>query len=130
MPVEPEPSLLLEERSTVDCTSPEELRKELASRIQDIEGATVHKATFTIFVNYEKVDLSGYPSALRGSLSGPGGLEVQLKITCPGPMDKAEVETRCESLPVFPNAYYQARLSLETKTSSEIDDFEDMDGDS
>jgi len=126
----PEPSISLEERNTIACNSPEELRKEIAVRIQDIEGSAVHRAMFTIFVNYENVDLAGYPSALRGSLSGPGGLEVQLKITCPGPMDKAEVESRCESLPVFPNASYQARLSLETKTSSETDDFEDMDDDS
>jgi len=126
----PEPSISLEERNTTACNSPEELRKEIAARTQDIEGSAVHKAMFTIFVNYENVDLAGYPSALRGALSGPGSLEVDIKITCPGPMDKAEVETRCESLPVFPNASYQARLSLETKTSSETDDFEDMDDDS
>jgi len=123
----PEPSISLEERNTISCTSPEELRKEIAVRIQDIEGSAVHKAIFTIFVNYDNVDFSGYSSALRGALSGPGGLEVQLKITCPGPMDKAEVESRCEALPRFTDASYQARLSLETKTSSETDDLENMD---
>jgi len=123
----PEPSISLEERNTIACTSPEELRKEIAARIQDIEGSAVHKAMFTIFVKYENVDLAGYPSALRGALSGPGSLEVDLKITCPGPMDKAEVESRCEALPGFTNAFYQARLSIETRTSSEMDDFENMD---
>ena len=92
-----------------------------------MQGSAVHKAIFTIFVNYENVDFSGYPSTIRGNLSGPGGLEVQLKITCPGPMDKAEVEARCEALPRFTDASYQARLSIETKTSSETEDFENMD---
>jgi hypothetical protein len=123
----PKPSVSLEERNTISCTSPEELRKEIAVRIQGIEGSAVHKAIFTVFVNYDNVDFSGYSSALRGALSGPGGLEVQLKITSPGPMDKAEVESRCEALPRFTDASYQARLSIETKTSPETDDSENMD---
>ncbi len=122
-----QPSVSLEGRSTIACSSPEELRKETAARIQDIEGSAVHKAMFTIFVNYENIDLAGYPSALRGALSGPGSLEIELKITCPGPIDKAEVEARCEALPRFADASYQARLSIETKTSSETDDLEDVD---
>ena len=112
-PIVPMPSVSLEERSTIACRSPEELRKEIAIRIQDIDGPGIQKATFNIFANHEDVELTGYPSTLRGALTGPGSLEVQLKITCPGPMDKAEVETRCESLPRFDNATYQARLSIE-----------------
>lgn len=122
-----QPSMSMEGRSTIACTSPEELRKEIAVRIQDIEGSAIHKVIFTIFVNYENVDLAGYSSALRGALSGPGSLEVELKITCAGPMDKAEVEARCEELPRFTGASYQARLSIETNKSLETNDFENMD---
>ena len=124
--ITPVPTISLEPRSTIVCQSPEELRKEIATRIQDIEGSRIREVIFTIFVNYEDVDLAGYPSALRGALSGIGSLEVQLKITCPGLMDKAEAETRCESLPRFSNASYQARLSIETKPSLSISDSEDM----
>lgn len=127
IPTEPEPQpgipippVSLEERSTIACRSPEELRKEIAGKIQDIDGAAFQKITFSIFANYEDIELTAYPSTLRGALTGHGGLEVQLKITCPGPMDKVEVESRCESLPRFDNANYQARISIEKKTSSQM----------
>ncbi|NVM22708.1 MAG: hypothetical protein HWN68_13125 [Desulfobacterales bacterium] len=125
-PIPPGPSVTVEERSTIACRTREELRKQIATRIQDMEGAEIHKAVFNIFANHEDVDLAGYPSTLRGALTGLGSVEVQLKITCPGPMDKAEVETRCESLPKFDNANYQARLSIETKASSEIGESSNM----
>ena len=128
-PIVPMPSVSLEERSTIACHSPEELRKEIATRVQDIEGPGIQKATFSIFANHEDVELTGYPSALRGALTGPGSLEVQLKITCPGPMDKAEVETRCELLPRFDNANYQARISIETETVSQIGDSNNLEND-
>jgi hypothetical protein len=128
-PIVPMPSVSLEERSTIACRSPEELRKEIATRVQDIEGPGIQKAVFSIFANHEDVDLTGYPSTLRGALTGPGSLEVQIKITCPGPIDKAEVETRCESLPKFENATYQARLSIETKRSSQRRDCNNMGND-
>ena len=125
--IAPEPSLSLEERSTISCTSIEELREQVAVKIQDIENPTIHKVEFTVFANYENEDLSGHPSTLRGGLNGQGSLEVQIKISCPGPMDKAEVETRCESLPRFNNAFYQARLHLETNTSLETDNCDTTD---
>ncbi len=128
-PIVSMPSVSLEERSTIACHSPEELRKEIATRVQDIEWPGIQKATFSIFANHEDVELTGYPSALRGALTGPGSLEVQLKITCPGPMDKAEVETRCELLPRFDNANYQARISIETETVSQIGDSNNLEND-
>jgi len=128
-PIVPMPSVSTEERSTIACRSPEELRKEIATRIQDIEGPDIQNATFNIFANYQDVELMGYPSSLRGALTGPGSLDVQLKITCQGPMDKAEVETRCESLPKFDNATYRARLSVETKTSSQMGNSNNMEND-
>lgn len=128
-PIVPMPSVSTEERSTIACRSPEELRKEIATRIQDIEGPDIQNATFNIFANYQDVELMGYPSSLRGALTGPGSLDVQLKITCQGPMDKAEVETRCESLPKFDNATYRARLSVETKTSWQMGNSNNVEND-
>ena len=108
--------------------------------VTSVEKADIAEFRFTVLtpqwapVNVMGPDndhfrLTGYPSALRGALTGPGSLEVQLKITCPGPMDKAEVESRCESLPKFDNANYQARLSIETKASSQMGDSNNVEND-
>jgi hypothetical protein len=125
----PQPSLPLEERRTISCTSIEELREQVAIKIQDMENPKIHKVEFTVFANYENEDLSGHPSTLRGGLNGTGSLEVQIKIACPGPMDKAEIESRCESLPRFNNAFYQATLNLEPDTSLKTDTIETTDDD-
>ncbi len=103
----------LEERSTRACASRAELRQEIAARLTNLTGPIIQRVKFQIFADYRGVDLSGYPSPLRGALSGLGDLEVQLTIGCPGPMDKARAESCCESLPNLSHASYTARLWIE-----------------
>jgi len=133
-PVAPSPGISLgiaiEERATTYCDSPEELRRTIATRLQDLEAVNMQKAVFTIVADAKDVDLAGYPSALRGALTGRGSLDVQLVITCPGPMDKAALETKCESLPRIANASYRASVSIESRLSSRDSEPDDAEGDS
>jgi hypothetical protein len=103
----------LDERSTRACSSRAELRQEIAARLTDLSGPVIQRVKFQIFADYRNVDLSGYPSPLRGALTGLGDLDVQLIITCPGPFDKARAEGCCESLPNLSKASYTARLWIE-----------------
>ncbi|MBI4455133.1 MAG: hypothetical protein HY644_04455 [Acidobacteria bacterium] len=109
----------LEERSTRACASRAELRQEIAARLTDLTGLIIQRIKFQIFADYRTVDLSSYPSPLRGALTGTGDLEVQLTITCPGPIDKARAESCCESLPNFSHASYTARLWIEVPAGVE-----------
>jgi hypothetical protein len=120
----------IEERATTYCESPEELRRTIATRLQDLEAVSIQKAVFTILADAKEVDLAGYPSALRGALTGRGSLDVQLVITCPGPMDKAALETKCESLPRIPNASYRASVSIESRLSPTDSEPDHPEGDS
>jgi hypothetical protein len=109
----------LEERSTRACASRAELRQEIAARLTDLTDLIIQRVKFQIFADYRGVDLSGHPSPLRGALTGLGDLEVQLTITCPGPMDKARAESCCESLPNLSHASYTARLWIEVPAELE-----------
>jgi hypothetical protein len=92
--------------------SPGELRQEIALRLAAYAGAAVEEAVFQIFLHEETGDLSSYPAGLRGGLTGPGTLEVEIKIRRPGPLTKAQVEQLAESLPNIPQAHYQATLKV------------------
>lgn len=85
----------------------------------------MQSARFQIFARYEKASLADYPSALRGALTESGDLEVQLELTIPGPMDKARVESLCESLPNLANGTYSSRLRIITRIHQESESAED-----
>uniref|UniRef100_A0A7V3NUQ1 DUF499 domain-containing protein n=1 Tax=candidate division WOR-3 bacterium TaxID=2052148 RepID=A0A7V3NUQ1_UNCW3 len=90
------------------------LRQETAFRLQQNEGCTVTKVTYSIFFQKKDIgDLSSMPSALRGSLSGPGDLTAEISITKQGSFSKSQVESQIESLPNIPGAEYSAELSIE-----------------
>ena len=86
-----------------------------------MEGQAIQSGQGQIFARYEKASLAGSPSALRGALTDSGDLEVQLDLTIPGPMDKAKVESLCESLPNLVNGTYSSRLRIITRTHPESD---------
>lgn len=104
--------LQVEEIGTPQCGSPAELRQQVAMRISGIDGADVQQASFRVLTTARNVELSGFSSGLRGALSGMGTLDVQIEITCPGPLTKADVEARCEQLPQISQASYSARLRV------------------
>jgi hypothetical protein len=86
-----------------------------------VEGQAIQSARFQIFARYEKASLADYPSALRGGLTDSGDLEVQIDLTIPGPMDKARVETLCESLPTLASGTYSSRVRIIIRTHPESD---------
>lgn len=88
------------------------LRQEIASRLAQAEGAKITGVRFQFFQTDQEVDLSGLPSGLRGSLSGPGTLTLDVTIGKRGEMSKAQVEQLCEQLPDFRSAQYSARLEI------------------
>jgi hypothetical protein len=110
---------------TASCRSKGELRQALAAKLSDVDGHAIQSARFQIFARYEKASLADHPSALRGALTDSGDLEVQLDLTIPGPMDKARVESLCESLPNLASGTYSSRLRIITRTHPESDSAED-----
>lgn len=106
------PSVASDELGTPPSRSLGELRQQIAARLNGLEDSTVQQASFRILANAPDIELSGISSGVRGSLSGRGGLDVQIELTCPGPMTKAEVEAKCEQLPQLPQASYSARIRV------------------
>jgi len=95
------------------------LRQEIAARLQTHESPTVVKAGFTVYFAEEAGDLGALPTAIRGSLGGPGSLTVEITVQREGSFSKAEVEQMAESLPNIPRADYSARLEVVAPGSEE-----------
>jgi hypothetical protein len=89
-----------------------ELRQQVAARLGSVEGANILDVSFRILVNAQDTELSGFSSGVRGGLSGRGSLDVQIEITCPGPMSKADVEAKCEQLPQLSEGTYSAQCRV------------------
>ena len=109
------PGLDTDELATPFSRSLGELRQQIAARLVDVDGAGIQQVSFRILSNAQDVDLSAFSSGVRGGLSGRGSLDVQIELTCPGPMTKAEVEAKCEQLPQLPQGTYSARLRVVRK---------------
>lgn len=103
-----------EQRSTAYCRSVGELRQTVAERLADVEGERIQGVRFQIFARYTNVDLSGLPTAFRGSIKEAGDLEAQIDLNIQGPMDKARLEGLCESLPNLTDGRYMAGIRLST----------------
>ncbi len=106
------PTVQTEELGTPVCRSIGELRQQLASRLSSLENASVQQVAFRVFVRAQDAELSSFSSGVRGALTGKGSLDVQIELTCPGPLTKAEVEARCEQLPQLPQSAYSARVRI------------------
>ncbi len=110
-PITP-PGFESEEVGTPSYRSPGELRQQIAGRLADMSDGEVQKVSFRILANAQDVELSGYSSGIRGALSGKGTVDVQIELTFPGPITKAEVEAKCEQLPQVPSGSYSGRLRV------------------
>ncbi|MDR4485399.1 MAG: hypothetical protein R3B95_19740, partial [Nitrospirales bacterium] len=115
----PAPPLVraFEERGTPICRSLGELRQQVATRLNDVEGTGVLHISFRILANAQDIELSGLDSGIRGALSGKGTIDVQIELTCPGPMTKAEAEGRCEKLPTLHQGNYSATMRIVSRES-------------
>lgn len=109
------PRVDTDELATPFSRSPGELRQQLAARLVDVDGAGIQQVSFRMLANAQNVDLSGFSSGVRGGLGGRGSVDVQIELTCPGPMTKAEVEAKCEQLPQLPQGTYSARIRVVRK---------------
>jgi hypothetical protein len=111
LPIAP-PGVEIDNLGTPSCRSLGEFRQQIASRLGDVEGSGIEQVTFQVLARAQDTELSGFSSGVRGSLNGRGSLDVQIEITCAGPMSKADVEAKCEQLPQLPQATYSARLRV------------------
>jgi hypothetical protein len=115
----PMPEVVREERVTPYCRTKAELRQAVAEKLSDVPESEIAKVKFQVFSKYQGVNLADHPSAIRGGLTCGGDLEVQIDLAIPGPLDKAQIESLCESLPNLPDGTYSARLSLVTRVARE-----------
>jgi hypothetical protein len=113
------PGFESEEIGTPPCRSPGELRQQIAARLGDMAEAEVQRLSFRILATAQDIELSGFSSGIRGSLSGKGTIDVQIELSFPGPLTKAEVEAKCEQLPQVPSGSYLARLRVLRKRGEE-----------
>ena len=95
------------------------LREEVAARLQERGEVTVTRVRFVVFSDTQVGDLSSLPSALRGTLDGPGHLSTEITIEKEGRFSKAEVERLIEALPTLPQADYGADLWVTVPTSQD-----------
>ena len=116
------PQTEIEEVRCLEKLSPGELRQEVALRLASHCDATVEQAIFRIFLHEDSGDLSTFPAGLRGGLTGPGNLTVEIEIRPHGPLTKAQVEQMAESLPSIAQAHYQATLKVAVRRESAASD--------
>jgi hypothetical protein len=88
------------------------LRQELASKLQAATEPRILRVEFTIFLDQKAGDLSSYPAPLRGNMTGPGAISVEVRLTKEGEFTKGQVEQMAESLPAIGGAEYSARLEV------------------
>ncbi len=124
--VKPKPEIEKEEKETPKVLQEQDvnilpqpnigdLRKEIASRLLQIgEECVIKRVRFTIYLDQDIGDLSTYPATLRGNLSGPGKITIDMSITKTGDFSKGEVEKFIEDLPNILRAEYRVDLKVVT----------------
>ena len=81
-------------------------------KLQDYAEAKATRVRFIVYFDQQAGDLSTLPASLRGSLSGPGALTAEIRVTKEGEFSKGEVEHLAESLPSVSGAEYHADLTV------------------
>jgi len=91
------------------------LRQHVAEKLSDYDDPKVHWARFTIFIQQSNAELSSFPSAIRGSMTGVANLHAEIVLERSGKFGKAQVEQLVEQLPSFTAALYKAELKGSSK---------------
>jgi hypothetical protein len=86
------------------------LRQKVAEKLSEKVEPMVRWMRFTVFIQQPNTELSTYPSALRGALTGIANLNAEILIEKSGQFNKAQVEQLVEQLPAFAQAFYKAEL--------------------
>jgi hypothetical protein len=97
---------------TTNAESVTMLRQEVAVRLSELADTRVLRCRFVIFIQKNNIDLGTLPPALRGQLTGPADLNLEMDIVKEGEFTKAQVEHFAEQLPVFVGAIYRAELRV------------------
>ncbi|MFH0991731.1 MAG: DUF499 domain-containing protein [bacterium] len=86
------------------------LRQKVAEKLGELIDPAARWIRFTVFIQQSSTELSTYPSAIRGSLTGIANLNAEILIEKTGQYNKAQVEEFVEQLPSFTQALYKAEL--------------------
>ncbi|HEV8538471.1 MAG TPA: DUF499 domain-containing protein [Bacteroidota bacterium] len=91
------------------------LRQRVAEKLSEYDDPKVHWARFTIFIQQSNAELSSFPSAIRGSMTGVANLHAEIVLERSGQFGKAQIEQLVEQLPSFTTALYKAELRGSSK---------------
>lgn len=98
--------------STGFCDSRQQLRQEVAGRLDQAEGRSVVRVRIGITFESRTSEMSTLPSFLRGSLTGSGTFNGEVTLEFPGSFNKAAVEDMMERLPDFSPGSAKVTLTL------------------
>jgi hypothetical protein len=98
--------------STGFCESRQQLRQEVAARLDGAEGRSVVRVRIGMTFESRTAEMSTLPTFLRGSLVGSGVFNGEVTIELPGAFNKASVEEMMERLPDFSPGSAKVTLTL------------------
>jgi hypothetical protein len=98
--------------STGFCESRQQLRQEIAARLDQADGRPVVRVRIGMTFESRTVEMSTLPTFLRGSLAGSGTFNGEVTLEFPGSFTKAAVEDMMERLPDFSPGSAKVTLTL------------------
>jgi hypothetical protein len=98
--------------STGFCDSRQQLRQEIAARLDQTEGLSVVRVRIGMTFESRSAEMSTLPAFLRGSLAGSGTFNGEVTLEFPGTFTKAAVEDMMERLPDFSPGSAKVTLTL------------------
>jgi hypothetical protein len=98
--------------STGFCESRQQLRQEVAARLDQAESSSVVRVRIGMTFESRTAEMSTLPTFLRGSLTGYGTFNGEVTLEFPGSFTKATVEDMMERLPDFSPGSAKVTLTL------------------
>jgi energy-coupling factor transporter ATP-binding protein EcfA2 len=103
-----------EQVSTVSCPSRQELRQQIAAKLDGLAGRTVIRVRIGLLWDDRTIEMSTLPAFLRGSLTGTGAFSGEVILNFSGSFNKAAVEEMIERLPDFSPGSAKVTLTLDS----------------
>ncbi len=101
-----------EQVSTTSCPSRQELRQQIAAKLDGLAGRPVIRVRIGLLWDARTVEMSALPAFLRGSLTGTGAFSGEVILDFSGSVNKAAVEEMVERLPDFSPGSAKVTLTL------------------
>ncbi|MCE0498498.1 MAG: hypothetical protein LV481_11190 [Methylacidiphilales bacterium] len=105
----------LETDSTGFLKSRQEVRQEVARRLDAHENKKIVHVRIGLTYDLRHLDLGSLPSFLRGTLSGEGSFSGEFVLDLPGSYTKAQVEQLMERLPDFTPGACRVTIQLQLR---------------